>query len=202
MNTKLNNKLAVQIAFAIGITSIIIFGIMSNPLVNSSTANIAYPPFSAVSMNLFIEGVDGESKIPGRENSVDILGYSHSINNPFDLATGDTSTAQHSPLRIMKYIDKSSPKLMEKCVTGSIIPTVTLKIYFEPSDLNFYTIELTNAQVTSYQGFGTVFSGEIPRETVSFTYESIKWIYTEYDDEGKSKGNVEATDDWVQQPPG
>jgi type VI secretion system secreted protein Hcp len=202
MKKKINNRLVVQIAIAIGITSIIIFGIMSNPLVNSSTANIAYPPFSAVSMNLFIEGVDGESKISGRENSVDILGYSHSINNPFDLATGDTSVAQHSPLRVMKYIDKSSVKLMEKCVQNAVIPTVTLRFYLEPSGLNFYQIELTNALVTSYQGFGTIYSGEIPRETVSFTYESIKWTYTEYDEEGASKGNVEAQDTWDQTPPG
>ncbi len=202
MKKKVDVRLSAQIVIALGITAVIFLGIISNSFVNASTTNVAYPTFSSVTMNLFVEGIDGESIISGRENSITVLGYSHSINNPFDLTTGQTTVVQHSPLRIMKSIDKSSPKLMEKCVTKAIIPSVILRFYYEPVGSNFYTIELTNALVTSYQGFGTIFSNEVPRETVSFTYESIKWTYTEYDEMGKAKGNVEAQDDWEQTPPG
>ena len=158
MKKKVNFRLGAQLAIGIGITAIIFLGIMSNPFVNASTANVAYPTFSSVTMNLFVEGIDGESTISGRENSITVLGYSHSINNPFDLTTGQVTVVQHSPLRIMKIIDKSSPKLMEKCVQGTTIPSVILRFYFEPGGQKFYVIELSNAQVTSYQGFGTVFS--------------------------------------------
>ena len=202
MKKKVDVRLSAQIVIALGITAVVFLGIISNSFVNASTTNVAYPTFSSVTMNLFVEGIEGESIISGRENSITVLGYSHSINNPFDLTTGQTTVVQHSPLRIMKSIDKSSPKLMEKCVTKVIIPSVILRFYYEPVGSNFYTIELTNALVTSYQGFGTTISNEVPRETVSFTYASIKWIYTEYDEMGNPKGNIEAQDDWDQTPPG
>ncbi len=200
MNIKYNTRMVVLLAFLIGVTisSMVLIGF--GQYVNASTTKTQYPSYSSVSMNLFVEGIDGESIIAGREKSITVLGYSHSISNPYDLFTGDLTSKQHSPLRVMKLIDKSTPKLQEKCVKNAVIPTVTLRFYFEPAGLNFYTIELTNAKVTSFQGFGTISADEIPRETVSFTYESIKWTYTEYDDAGNPKGNVEAEDNWTDQP--
>jgi type VI secretion system secreted protein Hcp len=189
-----------SLTIALTIIGFSLISIMSNPNANASTVDIMQPSFMSISMNLFIEGIEGESIIAGRENSITANGYSHSISNPYDLATGQVTTKQHSPLRVMKQMDKSSPKLQEKCVAGSVLPSVILRLYYEPDGKNFYTIELTNAQVTSFQGFNTVNPNKVPMETVSFTYESIKWTYTEYDSEGKAKGNVEAQDTWEQQP--
>ena len=189
-----------HLVLALGITGIVFFGVMSNSFVNASTDVVTRPPFEFITMNLFIEGMDGEAE-PPRENSIVVLGYSHSIDNPFDSATGQLTTKQHSPLRIMKLMDKTSPKLMERCVKKALLPTVTLRLYYEPEGINFYIIELTNASVTSYQGFSTAYSNEVPRETVSFTYQKIKWSYAEYGTDGLLKGWVEAEDYWVQQPP-
>jgi type VI secretion system Hcp family effector len=193
-------RMVASLTIALTIIGFSLISIMSNPNANATTVDIMQPSFSSISMNLFIEGVEGESIIAGRENSITASGYSHSISNPYNLATGQVTAKQHSPLRVMKQIDKSSPKLQEKCVTGSVLPSVILKLYYEPNGKNFYTIELTNAQVTSFQGFSTVKPYEVPTETVSFTYESIKWTYTVFDDAGNKMGNVEAQDTWEQQP--
>jgi type VI secretion system secreted protein Hcp len=190
-----------HLVLALGITGIVFFGVMSNSFVNASTDEITKPPYEFISMYLDIEGMDGEVSIPGHEYEIEVLGYSHSIDNPFDLGTGQLTTKQHSPLRIMKLIDKTSPKLMEKCAKNAIIPTVTLSLYYEPDGLVFYIIELTNASVTSYQGFSTAYGNEVPRETVSFTYQKIKWRYADRATDGSIKGWVEAEDYWVQQPP-
>ena len=190
-----------SLTIALIIIGFSLFTLLSNPNVNASTTDVMQPSFSSVSMNLFIEGVDGESDVSGRENSIDVIGYSHSISNPYTLATGQLTTKQHSPLRIMKLMDKASPKLQEKCVTGVVLPSVILRLYYEPDSKQFYSIELTNALVTSFQGFSTIETGEIPVETVSFTYESIKWTYTEYGTDGSPLGNVEAEDTWVPPPP-
>jgi type VI secretion system secreted protein Hcp len=200
MKIRYNTRLVVLLGILIGITTLSMLIVSFGQHVNASTLETQYPSFNSISMNLFYEGVDGESIISGRENSITVLGYSHSISNPYDLATGDLTVKKHSPLRVMKYVDKSTPKLYEKCVKGVADPSVILKFYFEPSGLNFYTIELINAKITSVQGYGTISVNEVPRETVSFTYETIKWTYTEYDAEGKSKGNVEAQDDWINAP--
>ena len=200
MKSKYKMRMLGSLTIALIIIGFSLFTLLSNPNVNASTADITQPSYSSVSMNLFIEGIDGESDVSGRENSIDVIGYSHSISNPYDLVTGQLTTKQHSPLRIMKSMDKSSPKLQEKCVTGVVLPSVILRLYYEPDSKQFYSIELTNALVTSFQGFSTIETGEIPVETVSFTYESIKWIYTEYGTDGNPEGNVEAEDTW-QQPP-
>lgn len=202
MKMKYSKRLIFLISLFIGIVSLTLISIMNNQYVNASTSEIQQPSFSTVTMNLFIEGIDGESKITGRLYSIDIIAYSHSISNPYDLATGQTTVKQHSPLRVVKEIDKATPKLLEKCLTGAGLPSVILKFYFEPNGLNFYTIELINAQVTSVQGYGTINADNRPMETVSFTYESIKWKYTEYDSLGNPEGTIECQDTWLEPPPG
>ncbi len=198
MYLKNKTRIVVLLSILIGITTLSLLTLSFGQHANASVNEVQYPSFNSISMNLFIEGIEGESIIAGRENSITALGYSHSISNPYDLLTGELTTKQHSPLRVMKFIDKSTPKLFEKCTTGEVLPTITLKFYFEPDDLNFYSIELTNATVTSVQGYGTINVAEVPRETVSFTYQSIKWIYTEYDSEGMAEGNIEVVDDWTE----
>jgi type VI secretion system Hcp family effector len=152
----------------------------------------------SISMNLWITNptVDGESEHDGRQNSIDVLAYSHSISASYSTdGTRSAGSAIHTPLRITKMVDKATPKLYEFCSDGTMIATVTLRLYFEPGGLNFLAIELTNAQVSSIQNFGSL--EDRPTETVSFIYQSIRITYTEYDSEGKSQGNVEYTDTWT-----
>lgn len=150
------------------------------------------------SMNLWIEGIDGESTDVGRENSIDILAYSHSIKNAYN---PDRSAGQiiHTPVRIVKFIDKATPKLFEHCTGGTIITgaaAVTLKFYSDPMELNYLTIELENAIVVSVNTYIGSSSSDRPTETVSFTYEKIKWIYHEFDAMGKPVGDVEYQATW------
>jgi len=65
-----------------------------------------------------------------------------------------------------------------------------LRFYLGLTTDVFYSIELQNAKVFSVQGHGT--ETFYTQESVSFTYEQIKWIYTEYDDSGNAQGNVES----------
>ena len=52
-----------------------------------------------------------------------------------------------------------------------------------------YTYEFTNVQVTSYQ-IGTSDSDH-PVEELALNFTEIKTVYTEYDAQGRKKGNVE-----------
>ncbi len=150
------------------------------------------------SMNMWISGVSGESEHPTRANSIDILAYSHSITSP-DWQTimrgAGSASAQHTPLRVTKMVDKATPKLYEKCTTGASIASVILCFYFEPTNLRYLNITIQTVMVVSIQDYG--FHEGRPTETVSFAYDKIKWTYTEYDSGGQSKGNVEVQDTWT-----
>jgi type VI secretion system Hcp family effector len=204
MKVKQNVRMVALLGIVLGATIMVLLTFGAGQHVNASTGGIQTPSFSAVVMYVSYEGIDGESMDPDGVKSSEVFGYSHSISNPYDPATGQLTNKQHSPLRVMKPIDKASPKLQETCTKGTVLLSVTLKLYFETSSgfKKFYTIELVNAKITSYQGYGTVRINELPKETVSFTYETIKWTYTEYDDAGNKKGDIEYEDDWVSQPPG
>jgi len=56
----------------------------------------------------------------------------------------------------------------------------------------YFVYELTNARVTSYSISG---SGEtdVPVESFSLNFEEFKYVYTEFDESGESKGTVEAS---------
>ena len=205
MKVKQNVRMVAFLGIILGATimALVTFGLGQH--VNAST--VQTPSSNLVAMYVSYEGIDGEAIDPDGGKSSVVYGYSHMISNPYDLATGKVTTRQHTPLRVIKRMDKATPKLQEACTKGTFLPSVTLKLYFEADSgfKRFFSIELTNAQITSFQGYGSVMVNvqdwDFPKETVAFTYETVKWTYTEYDDAGNAKGNVEYEEDWIS-PPG
>ena len=59
--------------------------------------------------------------------------------------------------------------------------------------MTYYAYELKNVQVTSYNISGSGQSEDVPSEDFSLNYEEIKVTYTECDEKGGSKGNIEYT---------
>ena len=64
--------------------------------------------------------------------------------------------------------------------------------------MTYYSIELSNVGIIEYT-IGHSKQADVPTETMSLNFEEIKVTYTEYDSEGKSKGNVEFT--WKAEDP-
>ncbi|MFX0171882.1 MAG: Hcp family type VI secretion system effector [Candidatus Hodarchaeota archaeon] len=188
-------RLAIPLVLLMGFATTFFVAVLTNQEVNASP-NLYVS--DSISMNLWITNptIDGESDHDGREESMDVLVYSHSISASYSTdGTRSAASAVHTPLRITKMVDKATPKLYQFCSDGTVIETVTLRLYFEPEGLNFLSIELQSAQIVSVQDFG--YLEDRPTETVSFIYQTIKWTYTEYGTDGKSKGNVEFIDTWT-----
>ena len=57
--------------------------------------------------------------------------------------------------------------------------------------MTYYRYELKNVLVTSYSVSGAAQSEDVPSEDFSLNFEEIKVTYTENDNKGKKKGNVE-----------
>lgn len=88
-----------------------------------------------VSANMWIidnngQEVKGNSKVKGRENSIDVLAIDHSILLPFDINAGKiTALHKHRPLTILKHIDASTPVLQKACCDGRMLQKVKISLY-------------------------------------------------------------------------
>jgi type VI secretion system secreted protein Hcp len=138
-------------------------------------------------------GITGEADQKDHEGWIEIDSFSYAMGTP---GSGTGAVRRRGDVVIedmvlVKGVDKTTPKLMEAAAKGTVITTVTIEAGQEyDGDLQiFYRYELENVMVTSYQS--TVGATEVPTDTLTLNFEEITVTYTEYDDMGKSKGNVE-----------
>ncbi|MCW4048238.1 MAG: type VI secretion system tube protein Hcp [Candidatus Bathyarchaeota archaeon] len=157
----------------------------------------AFDPFADVTGGFSIygdfDGISGESTDKDHVDWIDVLSFSFSVTQP----TSSTGTTRRRSSVVMgasmtKYVDKATPKLMEKCASGEVIPEVTVVFTrtFETA-VEFYQYDLTNVMVVSYRSSGDVTSDWYPWDSLSLRFKEIKVTYTEYDSSGMAKGNVE-----------
>lgn len=128
-----------------------------------------------------IDGVDGESTAPGNTNAIDLLSFS----------AGHTRTNLSGPpslkdVAVTKQLDKSSPKLAEKCASGQHFPKVeiTCRKAGSTGTNNYYTVTLEDCFITSYSisgGGGGGGGDSLPTESISFNYTKIEWKYEKQD---------------------
>jgi type VI secretion system secreted protein Hcp len=149
--------------------------------------------------------IKGSVTQKGREDSIQVMAYSHDIVSPRDPQSGlPTGQRLHKPLVITKEVDKSSPLLYNVLCTNENLTEVTIKFWAPVikaasgvgvgSEKQNYTIKLTNANIAgvelSTQEFSHSESITAAKEIekISFTYQKIEWTWTD--------GGITAQDDW------
>lgn len=135
--------------------------------------------------SLYVCEYPGSSEKVGRANSSDIFAIEHKLFVPFDSATGQASGARvHTPLTVVKQIDKATPGFHKALVTGQNLSEVILRWYridpFTRSEAEYYRITLRNARIVTMETFMPM--SFLPEnesfrhmEKVSFVYEEIEW---------------------------
>lgn len=136
--------------------------------------------------------IKGESRIYGRENSIELRSIDHSIHAPFDPHTGqNTSPRIHAPFTIIKKIDNSTPVLNKACCNGEKFKDITICLY-RVNNLGkeelYFKYKFENVKITSIAPLIHCSMGEEDNETVSFIYQKIKWEYMD--------GNHAHEDEW------
>lgn len=141
--------------------------------------------------------IKGSVTQAGREDSIMVIGFSHEITSPRDVASGlPTGKRQHKPLVITKEIDAATPLLMSILVNNENITELKIK-FWRPSaqgkEEQFYTVELTNASIANISQ--EMLNNKYPEnmqhkemEHVSFCYQKIIWTFED--------GGITAEDDW------
>ena len=146
--------------------------------------------------------IQGSVTQKGREGSIAVIAFQHSIVSPHDTATGlPTGKRSHRPMSITKATDKATTHLYAALTTNENLPDVTID-FWEPqikagagvgAEVQFYTVKLSNATISSITqvlpNVDDPAQQKMPlHEVVEFTYRKIEWIWRD--------GNTTASDDW------
>jgi len=144
------------------------------------------------------DGIDGEAQDKDHKSWTDLAAFSQLITKP-GAGTGATRRRGDvvlEDLHCTKELDKSSPKIAESVCKGKVFPKVEIHLtasYTDSGRITYYAYELKNVQVVSYDISGSGQADDVPMENFSLNFEEIKVTYTENDNTGKKKGNVEYT---------
>jgi len=130
--------------------------------------------------------VVGESTDAEHKGQIEILSFSHGESQPGggtrSTAGGGTSgRVTMQDFSVAKYLDKSSPVLNLACCAGTHYGTVTIQLYRATQDaskpVKYMEYILTDAVIASYSISGGGGSGDVPVESLSFNFSTIKWSY-------------------------
>lgn len=135
----------------------------------------------AVDFFLKVDGANGESTQQGHKDEIKIHSFSWGASQHTSVSGSGGSgagKASLSDISVMKDLDKASPEMFKMLLTGKHIATATLTAQKATGDTTgapFLTITFGEVFVTSQQISG---SSEIPSESVSFSYNTIKFDYS------------------------
>ena len=166
-------------------------------------ASVTLVPISATAaLNAFMTAtgetqgaITGGATQTGREGSMEVLEFSHSVSQSIDSASGlPTGKRQHRPIRIVKDVDKASPILMTVLTSNENLTEVRINFWrpnLSGQEIQFYTVELVNAKITNISqisGSEDELLQKPAQETITFTYQKIIWTWQD--------GNITSEDDW------
>ena len=143
--------------------------------------------------------INGSVTVQGREQSIEVISFSHGVNLPFDRSAGTISgTRSHSPMNIEKEFDASSPYLYKAVATGQALQSAELK-WYRINDAGWeevYLIMLLEGVRITGVNPGMA-NTKLDRtsalnhvESVSMMYDRITWHYTD--------GNIKYSDSWAE----
>lgn len=135
----------------------------------------------------------GSCLMPSRTGSIELRSVNHHICIPTDTNTGKlTGTRIHTPIKIQKEFDKTTPLLFRSLCEGRALKSATLKMYAINDagiEVEYFNIVMENVKITAITPNlhpGGMSSTHL--EDIEFRYETITWKYTD--------GNIFYKDSW------
>jgi type VI secretion system secreted protein Hcp len=148
----------------------------------------------AQSSYLKFEGIEGEATERAYLGWSELTAFSQGYSSSAAVvgATRRRAIVNVEDLTCVKALDKSSPKLAEAALKGKVFPKVEIhmtRMLAGKGAQSYYMYELKNARISSYNISSS--GNEVPMEEITISFAEIKVTYTEYDNRGNKKGNVE-----------
>jgi len=143
------------------------------------------------------DGIDGEATDSKHDKWIDVLSVDWEAHKPGGGETGQSRRRGGvilADMTLTMEFEKSSVKLLEKLLMGEVIPKLEIELTanYGGSRATYLKYELTNVMITSFQMNAIGYDETIPPTVViGNNFETIKVTYTEFDEAGSSRGNVE-----------
>jgi type VI secretion system secreted protein Hcp len=147
----------------------------------------------AVDYLLKVTGADGESKIKGHEDEIDILSWSWGMTQSGTMHVGGGGGAGKvnvQDISVTKYVDKSSPLLMKMCCNGEHFDEAVLTGRKAGKDaLEYLKITMSKVLVSSISTGGSD-AEERPTENVTLNFAKFEVGYVPQKDDGSGDAEV------------
>ena len=147
----------------------------------------------AVDMFLKLGDIKGESLAVGHTEEIEVLSWSWGCSQMGTTHTGTgggTGTASVQDLTISKYVDKSSPTIVQSCCQGVHMPeaVLTLRKAGGNEPVEYLKITLKEVLISSHSvGSG---GGDQIAESVTLNFAQFNMEYQPQDNTGAKKGGV------------
>lgn len=141
----------------------------------------------AVDMFIKLDGIKGEAQDAKLKGEIDVLAWSWGMSQSGTTHVGGgggSGKANFQDISLTKWIDKSSPILMQHCATGKHIPKgqlIVRKAGEKP--LEYIILDITDIIVTSVSTGGSGGEDRLT-ENISLNFAEFKIKYTEQTKEG------------------
>lgn len=143
---------------------------------------------------LKIEGIEGESQDSKHKGEIEIESFSWGANQMGTASHGGGMGAgrvQFNDFSFTMRVNKSSPKLMLVCSTGSHIKSALLTCRKAGKEQQEYLkVTFSDLLVSSYQTNGTGASGVIPMDQISLNFSKVEFEYKEQKPDGTLGGAI------------
>lgn len=152
--------------------------------------------YAEVDITLKIDGIDGESKIDGHEDEIDVLSWDWGVTQSGSMHVGGgggSGKADVQDLSIVKYIDKSSANLLRKCFNGAHLVEAVLTVRKSGENpIDYMEITLSPVLVTSV-GIGGEGGQDRLTEIVTLNFSKVKFSYTPQKEDGSPDAAIDVT---------
>lgn len=143
---------------------------------------------------LKIEGIQGESVDKVHADEIDVLAWSWGMTQSGTMhiaAGGGSGKVAVQDMVVTKYVDRSSPNLMQKCCTGEHYPQAILTVRKAGSDpLEYLIITMKEVLVTSISSGGSGGEDKLT-ETISMNFAEFESVYTPQQADGSGGAAVD-----------
>jgi len=152
----------------------------------------------AVDFFLNIPGVKGESKDDAHKDEIEVLAWSWGMSQSGTMHSGTgggTGKVSVQDFNITKYVDKSTPNLMQKCCTGKHYDEVIFTAR-KAGDKPLEYVKLTmNEVIVTAANTGGSGGEEQVTENISLNFAKYKYEYTPQSETGGKAGTITQTFD-------
>lgn len=147
----------------------------------------------AVDMFIKITDVKGEAQDHKHKDEIDVLSWSWGASQSGTTHTGGgggAGKASFQDISITKWLDKSSPLLLQLCATGKHIKECLLTVRKAgDKPLEYHKITMNDCLISSYSTGGSGGEDRLT-ENISINFASFKVVYTTQKPDGTAGGEV------------